>query len=314
MARWLAPVWLPFLFLATPLHPTPKIVATTGMIADLARHLAGDQVTVITLIGEGVDPHAYKPTRRDVIALQEADLILIHGLKLEGKMGQVFATLSARGKPVVPVAEKMVERGEVTLLEEDGQPDPHLWMDVAAWSKAIPIIAEALGTMDPANAEIYSSRVAGLRAELAGLDAYARKSLGSIPENRRVLVTAHDAFQYFGRAYGLEVRGIQGISTESEAGLRDIENLVAFLVERQIPAVFVETSVADKNVRALIEGARARSHQVRVGGELFSDSMGPSGTYRGTYVGMMDHNITTITRALGGEAPEQGWKGKLAQP
>ncbi|GAB4238996.1 MAG: zinc ABC transporter substrate-binding protein [Candidatus Methylacidiphilales bacterium] len=296
----------------TPLAmATPRVVATTGMIADLTRQIAGDQADVRTLIGEGIDPHAYKPTRSDVILLQDADLILTNGLNLEGKMGTLLTRLGARGKPVVPVAERLSTNGSVSLLKENGQPDPHLWMDVAAWSKTVPVIAEALAYVDLANRDKYLERVEPLQTELAELAAYARASLGSIPESARVLVTAHDAFQYLGRAYGIEVRGIQGISTESEAGLRDIEDLVTFLVDRKIPAIFVETSVADKNVQALIEGAKARGHQVRIGGELFSDSMGAPGTYQGTYIGMMDHNITTITRALGGNAPERGWKGKL---
>ncbi|MFQ3670067.1 MAG: zinc ABC transporter substrate-binding protein [Verrucomicrobiia bacterium] len=305
---------LALLFPTVPTLAAPSIVASTGMIADLARHLAGDRAHIHTLIGEGIDPHAYQPTRRDLLLLPNADLILVNGLNLEGKLGSVLARMSARGKPVVPVAEKIIATGRVPLIEADGQPDPHLWMDVSAWSHAVPIIAEALASIDPAHRDFYLGRVAPLQTEMAELHHYARTSLGSIPASRRVLVTAHDAFRYLGRAYDVEVRGIQGISTESEAGLRDIRDLITFLVERQIPAVFVETSVADKNVRALIEGAQARGHHVQIGGELFSDSMGAPGTYLGTYLGMIDHNVTTITRALGGQAPETGWRGKLTPP
>ena len=164
------------------------------------------------------------------------------------------------------------------------------------------VIAEALGAFDPINQGSYLENAAAYNETLAKLDAYAKKAIATIPVNQRVLVTAHDAFQYLGRAYGLEVRGIQGISTESEAGLRDLEELIDFIVARKIPAVFVESSVADKNVRALVEGAQARGHDVVIGGELFSDAMGGLGTYEGTYVGMIDHNVTTITKALGGQA------------
>jgi manganese/zinc/iron transport system substrate-binding protein len=180
--------------------------------------------------------------------------------------------------------------------------------------RAVGVVGEALAGFDPEHADGYRERAAAYTTRLEALDAYARQVLGSIPEGQRVLVTAHDAFNYMARAYGLEVRGVQGISTESEAGVKDIEDLVGFLVERRIPAVFVETSVSDKNVRALVEGARARGHQVVVGGQLFSDAMGTAGTYEGTYIGMIDHNVTTITRALGGEAPEHGFQGKLASP
>jgi len=189
--------------------------------------------------------------------------------------------------------------------------DPHVWMDVRGWMQAVPVVVETLSSFDAAHADIYAANASAYTKQLEALDAYAQQSIASIPESQRVLVTAHDAFNYLGRATGLTVRGIQGVSTESEAGVHDLENLVNYIVEQQIPAVFVETSVADKNVRALVEGANARGHAVRIGGALFSDAMGQAGTYEGTYIGMIDSNITTITRALGGEAPELGMQAKL---
>jgi len=185
-------------------------------------------------------------------------------------------------------------------------------MDVRGWMEGVEVIEGSLSGYDPDNTQEYSERAGVYLEELEKLDEYARDSLASIPEGQRVLVTAHDAFGYMSRAYGIEVRGIQGLSTESEAGVRDIEDLVAFLVERKIPAVFVESSVSDRNVRALLEGARAKGHELVIGGELFSDAMGEAGTYEGTYIGMIDHNVTTITRALGGEAPDKGLNGKLS--
>ncbi len=290
--------------------PDPyRIVATTGMVGDLARRVAGDRATVRILVGEGVDPHLFMPTRSDVAALLSAHVVFYNGLMLEGKMAETLARIGKDERPVIAVAEKIDAR--VRLEEEPGQHDPHLWMDVGLWSQALDVVVESLSALDPAHAAHYAEQGAEARAEFAELDDYVRRVIASIPESSRILVTAHDAFQYFGRAYDIEVVGIQGISTESEAGLEDINRLVDLLVQRQIPAVFVESSVADKNVRALIEGARARGHAVRIGGTLFSDAMGAAGTYEGTYVGMLDHNATVIARALGGEAPAHGWRGRL---
>ena len=229
-------------------------------------------------------------------------------------MTDVLVKLATSGKRVHAVTEGLTEESGYVLTGADEHHDPHVWMDVKGWIAATRVIEEALAEFDSANADTYRTNAAAYRERLVALDDYARKSLGSVPEQQRVLVTAHDAFQYLARAYGIEVRGIQGISTESEAGVKDIEDLVSFLVERKIPAVFIESSVSDKNVRALIEGAAAKGHAVVIGGELFSDAMGSAGTYEGTYLGMIDHNITLITRALGGTAPENGFQGKLSAP
>lgn len=288
------------------------IVATVGMVADIVRQVAGPRAEVTGIIGEGVDPHLYKPTSTDVKRLQGADVVFYNGMLLEGKMGDVLVAVARRGKPVHAVTEKIAGQGGYAMVDAESHHDPHVWMDVRGWMKAVEVVREALAAYDPDHAGEYRERAADYLEELERLDGYARKSIATIPEGRRVLVTAHDAFGYMARAYGLEVRGIQGLSTESEAGVRDIEELVAFLVERRIPAVFVETSVSDKNVRALLEGARARGHDLKIGGELFSDAMGAAGTYEGTYIGMIDHNVTTITRALGGEAPAGGLNGKLS--
>lgn len=296
-----------------PVFASPRATATVGMLADVVRNVAGDRIEVVSIIGEGVDPHLYKPTRNDVVTLGRADIIFQNGLLLEGKMGDVLARLGRGGKPVHAVAEEILAGGDYAALESGKHLDPHLWMDVRGWIMAVSVVEKALANFDPEQAGSYRARGEAYRTRLVQLDAYARDVLASIPEERRVLVTAHDAFSYMGRAYGLEVRGIQGLSTESEAGLHDIERLVDFLVENQIPAVFVETSVADKNVRALLEGCRARGHALFIGGKLFSDAMGPAGSYEGTYIGMIDHNVTTITRALGGSAPEKGWQGKLGE-
>lgn len=281
-----------------------RIVCTVGMITDVVRNVAGDYAEVEGIIGEGVDPHLYKPTRGDVVRLSQADVVFYNGLLLEGKMTDVLVRVASTGKPVKAVTEAILEETDYLMEKDDGSEhtDPHVWMDVSGWLRAVPVVAETLAAYDPEHAEVYRANADSYMTELRALDAYAKAAMATIPEGQRVLVTAHDAFNYLGRAYGIEVRGIQGVSTESEAGVRDLEDLVDFIVDRKIPAVFVETSVAEKNVRALVEGSQARGHDVEIGGSLFSDAMGQPGTYEGTYIGMIDHNVTTITNALGGEA------------
>ena len=293
--------------------PSPyTIVTTCGMVTDIVREVAGDKAKVTGLMGEGVDPHLYKPTRDDVARLLQADVVFYSGLMLEGRMSDTFLKVARRGTPVFAVTELLDEKFLLEPKEFAGHTDPHVWMDVRGWMDAVKVVARSLGECDPPNAGYYRANAERHLAQLAKLDEYAKQALSTIPPDRRVLITAHDAFNYFGRAYGLEVRGIQGISTESEAGVADINQLVDFLVSKKIPAIFVESSVSDKNVRALVEGANARGHAVKIGGQLFSDAMGKPGTYEGTYVGMIDHNVTTITRALGGNAPARGFNGKLS--
>lgn len=287
-----------------------RIVTTVAMITDIVREVAGDKATVTGLIGEGVDPHLYKPTRNDIAALQAADVVFYNGLLLEGKMADALARLARTGKPVHAVTE-LIDEQFILEAPGGGHHDPHVWMDVSAWRSAVDAAAKALSAYDSQHADLYRANAARYQAELDRLHAYVQEVVASIPERQRVLVTAHDAFHYFGRAYGIEVKAIQGVSTESEAGLDDINKLVQYIVERDVRAVFVETSVADKNVRALIEGARARGRDVKIGASLFSDAMGPAGTYEGTYIGMLDHNATRIAQALGGKAPERGLNGQL---
>jgi manganese/zinc/iron transport system substrate-binding protein len=286
-----------------------QAAATVGMVADIVRQVAGDKVEVTNIIGSGVDPHVYSPTRSDVSVLLKSDIVFYSGLLLEGQMADILVKVS-RKRPVYAVTELL--QAEYLIHDEaTAHSDPHVWMDVQGWMKAVTVVADALAEFDPTNADVYRKNAASYQTRLQRLDGYAKSSIASIPDNQRVLVTAHDAFNYMSRAYGIEVMGIQGLSTESEAGLKDINRLVSLLVDRRIPAVFVETSVSDKNVKALIEGAAARGHQVVIGGELFSDAMGAAGTYEGTYEGMIDHNVTIITRALGGNAPEKGMQAKL---
>lgn len=280
------------------------VVCTVGMITDIVRNVAGDYAKVEGIIGDGVDPHLYKPTRGDVVKLSQADVVFYNGLLLEGKMSDVLDHIAGSGKLVRAVTEAILDETDYLLDKEDDSDhtDPHVWMDISGWMRAIPVVADALADYDSVNAQRYQANAAAYIEKLKGLNVYAVEAMATIPESQRVLVTAHDAFQYLGRAYGIEVRGVQGISTESEAGLRDLEQLIDFIVEKKIPSVFIESSVSDKNVKALVEGADARGHELVIGGELFSDAMGEAGTYKGTYIGMLDHNVTTIVNALGGSA------------
>lgn len=287
-----------------------EVVATTSMIADTARMVGGDLVTVKGLMGAGVDPHAYRQTRSDIVAMTRADAVLWHGLYLEAQMESFFEDLS-RKVPVTPVAEGLPKDKLLGHEDYEGRYDPHVWMDAALWSLVVDEVNAALTDARPDAADVFSENATAFQKELAALDIYTREALSKLAPEQRVLVTAHDAFGYFGAAYGFEVLGIQGISTESEAGLTRISDLVDTLVERDIHAVFVETSVSDRNMRALIEGAASRGHEVHIGGSLFSDAMGNEGTYEGTYLGMIDHNVTTIARALGSEVPAGGRLGKL---
>ncbi len=301
---------LGYLGLAVGIHAAPvNVVATTGMVADLVRNVGGDRVAVTALIGEGVDPHLFKPTRDDVAKLLKADVVFYNGLHLEGKLEDIFKKVAERGSRVEAISSGI---DPSRLISENGHPDPHIWMDPVLWAECIPVVQTVLTEKDPEGRETFATRATNYREELLALDAYAKKSISSIPEEQRVLITAHDAFHYLARATGLTVLGVQGISTESEAGVADINRLVDEVVKRKIPAVFVESSVPDKNVRAVMEGAAARGHTLRLGGELFSDAMGATGTYEGTYIGMIDHNITTMTRALGGNAPERGMADRLS--
>ena len=289
----------------------PKIMTTTGMVRDLVEHVAGQHFQVDGLIGEGIDPHSYRPLSGDTRKLMTSDLIVYSGLKLEGNMQAAFEQATAHGNPAVAVTAGL----PIDLLrhakEFEGHPDPHVWGDVQLWMKCMDQVVLSLSEFSPDYAAEFQANAASYRDELTKLDAYAKEAIATIPEGNRHLVTAHDAFGYLSRAYGLQVRAVQGISTTSEAGVQDINNLVDFLVANKIPSIFVEVTVNSAGIDAVIEGAKQKGWQVTIGGTLYSDSLGTPGTYEGTYIGMMDANITTIVRALGGMAPERGFQDKL---
>jgi manganese/zinc/iron transport system substrate-binding protein len=274
-----------------------QIVATTGMVADLVKHIGKDSVQVNSLMGPGVDPHLYKATQGDLKKLQAADIIFYNGLHLEGKMGEVFEKLE-RVKTVVPIARGIAKDQLLKDPSYEDAPDPHIWFDVALWSSTIDEVLNTLVEKDPDNELYYTKNAQDYKAQLSELHAWVKQQIQSIPAEQRILITAHDAFSYFGRAYGIEVKGLQGISTLSEFGLRDRVDLVNFIVEKEIAAVFVETSVSEKNINSIVEGCRQKGHQVRIGGNLYSDAMGEEGSLQGTYVGMVRANVNTILRGL----------------
>lgn len=286
----------------------PIVVATIPMIADLVREVAGNDVDVRTLLNEGVDPHTYSPNGADIQLLQKADLVFINGLKLEAMESDIKKREQKDPGSVVAVAETVPTDRLRTPADYAGHPDPHIWMDVRLWTKTVPAIVAGLKSIAPTAGVRFDQRAQLLTQRLERLDNYVADVVNSIPPEKRYVVTAHDAFGYFAVAYGVEVSSVQGVSTESQAGVDDVQRIVDLIVSREIPSVFFETSVSERNVAAVLEGAKARGANVARGGNLYSDSAGPAGTWEGTYFGMIEHNVNTLARGLGGVVPEGGFR------
>ena len=274
-----------------------EVVCTTGMIGDAVENLLGEHAVIKTLMGPGVDPHLYKATQGDIEALTRADLIIYNGLHLEGKMTEILEKLS-KSRRVFAVGDMLPSDKLINSTDYLDAHDPHIWFDVALWLEAIQHLSDQLKEEYPSIAPDITANMANYRQALQDLHMEVSEDIHSIPEGQRVLITAHDAFKYFGKAYGMEVRGLQGISTASEYGLRDVSDLVNFVTDYNIKAIFVESSVPKRSVEAVIEGAQERGHQLALGGELYSDAMGSAGTPEGTYQGMVRHNVNTIVKAL----------------
>lgn len=277
-----------------------SVVATIGMITDAASELGGSRVKVQGLMGAGVDPHFYKASAGDIQRLQNADLILYNGLHLEARMAEVLEQLSKR-RAVVAVAEALPESQRISDPEFGGSYDPHIWFDVSKWSVAVDAVAKALIEVDPEGEEIFLENLKAYQLKLTALDESVRQTLSAVKTQQRILITAHDAFGYFGKAYDFEVRGLQGISTVSETGARDVQKLANFIAGNRIGALFVESSVPRKNIEALQAAVQSRGFDVQIGGELFSDAMGEEGSFEGSYIGMITHNANIIAAALGGK-------------
>jgi len=276
---------------------TIGVVTTIGMISDVAANIGGDRVTVTGLMGPGVDPHLYKASEGDVARMASADIIFYNGLHLEGKITEVLERMEQRVKTAAVTDD--IERSVLLAPPEfKGAYDPHVWFDVSLWSRAAERIRDVLIEFDPAGTAVYEENARKYLTALSDLNQYVKERAATLPENRRVIVTAHDAFNYFGRAYGFEVRGLQGISTASEAGTGDVKTLAEFIVQREIPAIFVETSVPPRYIEALQAAVEARGFDVEIGGKLYSDAMGSPDTEEGTYIGMVRSNIDIIVSAL----------------
>lgn len=278
-----------------------NIVCTTGMIGDAVAKVAGDRARVTALMGPGVDPHLYKASQGDLQKLSQADVIFYNGLHLEGKMVEILEKVG-KTRPVIAVSDGIDESRILQLGNLTDTHDPHIWFDVQIWSEVVSYIGANMEKLDSLHAAEYGERAAAYRDTLLALDSWVRNELGSIPKQQRVLITAHDAFSYFGRAYDVEVKGLQGISTVSEYGLKDVSDLVTFISDRKIKAVFVESSVPTKSLEAVVEGCKKRGHDVHIGGTLYSDAMGQAGTPDGEYTGMVRANVRTIVHALKGES------------
>lgn len=275
-----------------------RAAATVGMITDAVRAVGGDRVAVAGLMGPGVDPHLYKPTAGDVIALGDADVIFYGGLHLEGRMVELFEHIAAGGRPTVAVTADIPPDALRHPAAFAGAADPHVWFDVQLWQSAVRTIAAALADIDPAGRAAYEANRDAYLAELAALDAWIVDEVARVPRSQRVLITAHDAFGYFGDRYGFEVLGIQGVSTAAEAGAADLRRLADLIAERRLKAIFVESSVPPATIEALEAAVASRGWQVDIGPPLFSDALGSPGTPAERYVGMVRHNVAAIVGAL----------------
>ncbi len=279
-----------------------KVVVTVGMIADVVKNVGADCVEVSALMGPGVDPHLYKASASDVRVLQKADIIFYSGYHLEGQMAEVLEVFSER-KTSIAVAEKAITESELLTVPNATAIDPHVWMDVSLWARTADVIAQTLlqASPDCKDAEI---RAAAYKNQLSALHDWIKLSIATIPAEQRILITAHDAFYYYSQAYGIEVQAIQGVSTQSEASIDDIRQTTKIVLEKKIPAIFVESSINPRTIQAVLEAVQDQGATVMIGGQLYSDAMGNDGTEDGTYIGMLYHNTQTITHALGGETLE----------
>lgn len=293
-------------------YAVPNVLVTTSQLTDVTRNVAGEHVNVNGMMGPGVDPHLYQATPSAIQQLQDSNLILYHGFHLEGQLADVLARMSQL-RPTAAVAEEAIPHDLLLETDEAGMTvDPHVWMDAGLFSLTAPVIARHLSELDPGNEAAYHANAEHYVNQLAALDNWIRQAIATIPEQSRILVTAHDAFEYYGLAYGIQVAAVQGLSTESEAGVADIRETAALITELGVPAVFVESTINPRTIQAVLEAVSNSGFQAEVGGELYSDAMGAEDRPEGTVIGMLVHNTTVITTALGGEVPElpaelDGW-------
>ncbi len=275
-----------------------NVVATTGQLGDALTNIGGDAINLTQLLGPGIDPHLYVPTESNLSTFANADLIVYNGLHLEAQMLRALEQMEQRGVVVVEVGSAIPADQLISDTSAGGTYDPHIWNSAPRWSMGLQAVTSALQQLDPDNAEVYQQNSERYFAEIAATDAYIREQLEKVPADIRIMITAHDAFAYYADEYGLEVRGLQGISTESEASTADVQELAAFIAENKLPAIFVESSVPVRTIESVKEASRALGHEVSIGGELYSDALAEEGHPAATYLGMMRHNIDTFVAAM----------------
>ncbi len=302
MKRLIHSIVIVNLFLGCQSQPSriksrPIALTTTGMLSDAVSNIVGDKMEVEAIMGPGVDPHLYKATQGDLAKFKTADLIVYNGLQLEGKMSDVLVKLSKQ-KPVIAATKNIPDSLLISSTGYHDSFDPHVWFDVFLWKQVVSEISTTIQKLDTSNAKYYQNRTLQYLERLDSLDEFVSASITEIPEDQRILVTAHDAFGYFGKAYGLKVEAIQGISTVADFGLRDITNLIDLIIENDIKAIFIESSVSDKSIKAVIAGCKEKGHDVTIGGSLYSDAMGEWGSKEGNYIGMFEYNVNTIVKGL----------------
>ncbi len=278
-------------------NTTPQIVATTSIVADMAVNLCGDFADVTSLMGPGVDPHLFKASHGDVELLSKSDVIIYNGLHLEGKMSDILEKLKSE-KSVMAVSDGVPHDQIRSINSKADVHDPHIWFDITTWSKGVKHIAKQLTKKFPVQALIIQNNADEYLRQMDSVHQLCLTLVSTLPREKRILITSHDAFEYFGRSYDFTVKGLQGISTLSESGLKDVTDMVNYIIKHNIKAVFVENSVPQKALRSVIDGCKSKGHEVVVGGELFSDALGAERTPEGSYLGMIHFNIETIVNAL----------------
>lgn len=275
-----------------------NVVTTTTMITDLVKNVGGDSINVQGLMGSGVDPHLYKASEGDVSKLSNADIIFYGGLHLEGKLVEVFEKMQRQNIKTVAISDALDQKTLISSEYFAGNYDPHIWFDIGYWKTITEYVTKILAEADPKNKETFETNGKLYIKKLDTLESEIKSIIETLPKEKRILVTAHDAFSYFGRAYDFQVVGLQGISTATEAGVQDVQKLAAFIIEKEIKAIFIESSVPRRTIEALQAAVNSKNHQVAIGGTLYSDALGNSGTEEGTYIGMFKYNVNTIVNAL----------------
>jgi len=275
-----------------------NVVTTTTMITDLVKNIGGDVIEVNGLMGAGVDPHLYKASEGDVTKLSSADIIFYNGLHLEGKLVEVFEKMQNLNINTVALAENLDKSGLIGSDYFKSNYDPHVWFNIDYFEEFAKQVASTLSENDKANATVYEENLNSYLEKLSVLEISIKQTIETLPVERRILVTAHDAFNYFGKTYTFEVVGLQGLSTATEAGVRDVQQLSDFIIDKKVNAIFVESSIPKRTIEALQQAVKAKGHEVKIGGTLYSDALGNAGTIEGTYIGMFEYNVNTIVNAL----------------